>query len=56
MLPNERLLIAAHVDDVPVLSDNLVLNEFLIAFDSEFTTQTFNTVTYLDKYAKGLTV
>ena len=58
MLPNERLLITAHVDDVPVLSENLVLNEFLIAFDSECTTHTFNTVTYLDNYkvCKSLTV
>jgi len=50
MLPNERLFITARVDDVPVLSDNSVLNEFLIVFDSGCTTHTFNTLTYLDNY------
>ena len=33
MLPGEKLFITAHVDDVPMLSDNSVLNEFLILFD-----------------------
>ena len=58
MLSNDRLLITAHVDDVPVLSDNSVLYEFLIVFDSGCTTHTFNTLTYLDniKYVKVLTV
>jgi len=49
-LPNERLFITACVDDVQVLSDNSVLNEFLIVFDSGCTTHTFNTLTYLDNY------
>ena len=47
---NERLLISATVDDVPVLNDNAVVNEFLIVLDSGCTTHTFNTLTYLDNY------
>ena len=53
---SERLLISAVVDDVPVLSDNEVVNEFLIVLDSGCTTHTFNTQTYLEHYNSTLLI
>ena len=46
----ERVLVTASVDDVPILNDSTVVNDFLIVFDSGCTTHTFNTLTYLDNY------
>ena len=40
----ELILVTATVDDVPLVSDKKVVNEFCVVFDSGCTTHTFNTL------------
>ena len=41
---SELILVTATVDDVPLVSDKKVVNEFCVVFDSGCTTHTFNTL------------
>jgi len=43
----ELILVTATVDDVLLVSDKKVVNEFCVVFDSGCTTHTFNTSSYL---------
>ena len=45
---SELIFVTATVDDVPLVSDKKVVNEFCVVFDSDCTTHTFfNTLSYL---------
>ena len=47
---SELILVTATVDDVPLVSDKKVINEFCSVFDSGCTTHTFNTLSNLTDY------